>query len=223
MSPDRAVTLLPNAQQALKILREAHAAAALLKMPAWEFALSIASLNRLGIGETVIRLLLAAGLAESRVERITLGTRRRTLLPIANLALPENARVIVTQAGLDFEGQQPAHAARIDAAHREQFAPVADLSAEPPTPFWDRKDTLWWGKQVIKRLRRNAKPQRHLLKALQEMNWPHCLLDPLPPNGRSDAKARLRYMVRHLNEHHQIHVIRFWVDEEGTGICWERI
>jgi hypothetical protein len=206
-------TLPPDARQCLAILRDAYCCAVRLGLSDWEFAIDVGTLMRQGIGPTALRLLRAAGFVKCRLECLTPNATQRAFRPLDNLALPDNACLVITPAGLEH-APEPESLAALSA--RNGFADTAAAPTMTHTPLWDYKQTLWWGNQVIKRLRGHALRQRLVLAALQEARWPQRIDSPLPP-----GKECLRQTVRHLNEHHQCRAIHFWVDEDTQSICWE--
>lgn len=80
--------------------------------------------------------------------------------------------------------------------------------------------SLWWSNRVVKKLRGQAKCQRLVLAALQELNWPPRIDDPLPPSGVTNPKECRRQTVRHLDARHAFPALQFWVAEDGEGISW---
>jgi hypothetical protein len=154
------------------------------------------------------------------MERITPKSRRRTLRPLANLALPDTACLIVTEAGLDRAARGGTGAVPAESSNGTLAAHAAAGNTAPEVPFWDGEKSLWWGRQVIKRLRRSAKCQRLILAAFEEVGWLQHIDDPLLRDNRIDPKERLRQTVRHLKERHLAALISFWEDDAGRGICW---
>lgn len=217
---DRVGTLPPDALRALAVFRETHAFAAQLAMPVWQLAESVASLHGQGIRDIALRLLCIAGLAECRLEKLTPSSSERTFRPITNLDLPDSACMILTAAGLDSAAER--ELAPVP-AHTDGFVQAALAPPAPWAPVWDYKETLSWGNQVIKQLRRDADCQRLVLAAFQEAKWPNRIDDPLLRDGLTAAKERMRQTVRHLNKRHRLAIIEFWMDEERRGICWGRV
>ena len=93
-------------------------------------------------------------------------------------------------------------------------------------PSWDADlGRLWCGDVLIKDYRQEAKNQRLILAAFQELEWRHRIDDPIT-GRRGEApwqpKRRLRDTITGLNADHITQgVIRFRGDGTGTGVIWD--
>ncbi len=102
-------------------------------------------------------------------------------------------------------------------ATRVQLA--AEVSARPR---WDRATrVLSLGSSVVKRFRMRARNQETIVAAFEEEGWPHRIDDPLPPREDLEPKYRLHFTIQSLNEGQPVHLIRFFGDGTGEGVCWE--
>jgi hypothetical protein len=90
-------------------------------------------------------------------------------------------------------------------------------------PRWECESrALYLGSQVVKRYRRPLPTnQEIILMAFQEEGWPCRIDDPLPPRAELDPKYRLHFTIQCLNQRQQPHLIRFFGDGTGEGVCWE--
>jgi hypothetical protein len=218
---DRALALPEDALQALAILLKAQESASLLQVSLWEFAIGVTSLHRVGIDDTAIRLLIGLGLAECRIERIALRSRRRVLRPIRNLALPDTACLVVTKAGLAVGNQERHRFAQSRTPNGHVANQELGGDSLPQKPFWDKEGTLRWGGQVVKHLRRHATCQRPILNGFEDAGWLRRIENPLPRIRGTNPKEQLRQAIRHLNEHHESKVMCFWEDSACQGIRWK--
>lgn len=92
----------------------------------------------------------------------------------------------------------------------------------PPRPRFDPEyRVLWLGDRFVRRYVVAARAQMCILAAFEELNWCRRIDDPLPPNGTSDPKARLRDIIHNLNASQD--VINFYADGTGSGLCWELV
>ena len=81
--------------------------------------------------------------------------------------------------------------------------------------------SLWLGESFVRRYTVLARLQTCILAAFDELNWCRRIDDPLPPNGTSDPKARLRDIIHNLNASQD--AIHFYADGTGCGVCWELV
>jgi hypothetical protein len=94
-----------------------------------------------------------------------------------------------------------------------------------PLPVWDKqRGELWLGNTLVKRLRRLkvATNAILILDAFQELGWPECMDDPLPPNQnlRQSRTKRLQDTIKSLNNN--LKLIRFRGTGRGNEIAWDR-
>lgn len=184
---------------ALVILYQAWEQAEEAGVDVRRYAVPLGRMDAAGIPHDGLIRLLRAGL----IRHAGRGTPRRSDPELA----PES-RFVLTSAGARlFEG--------------------AD-SAGPPdwidptlTPVWHpRGRELSAGGWPVKRFRTLVGPQKTVLDAFQEENWPRHIDDPLPPSTGRDHSQRLRDTVRFLNDHQIVPLIRFASDGRGTGFYW---
>jgi hypothetical protein len=89
-------------------------------------------------------------------------------------------------------------------------------------PRWDRQmRVLRVGAEVVKFFRQPSCNQEAVLSAFEEEGWPLRIDDPLQPLEGQDSMRRLNLTIWRLNKHQRNHLIRFFGDGTGQGICWE--
>lgn len=197
---------------AVQLLAEARTHAERVGCDPWQFALEIVEFTRQGIGHTDLRLLIAQGLAEHRLEVTTPQCRERRFERLANYSLPHGTCFVLTDAGL------PRHAQNSINGEQRQIA--AQL-ASPPVPCWDRHHrVLTLDGQVVKAFRVPAANQEAILWAFEAAGWPPCIADPLSNDTDHDPRQRLTYAIKALNRSQQSAQLRFFGDGTGRRVCW---
>ncbi len=73
----------------------------------------------------------------------------------------------------------------------------------------------------MKRYRVQAPNQELVLTVFEELGWPVCIDDPLPPDGDKDPKERLQATIKSLNRCQRGPFIRFYGNGTASQICWE--
>jgi hypothetical protein len=203
-----------------RLLGECKCAEA-LRRPVWDFAVGIGQLRETGISGKVLRLLIDDGYVEHRVETTPrAGGARRFRLPVRP-AWNWRSNFVLTARGeelaLEILGDSDHSWANNRDAASEGRAP-----GNREKPCWDAGvRELRYRCQVIKRFRRAAPNQEYLLQALQELDWPLRIDDPLPKDREVDSSERLRETAKSLNRGQSPHLIRFRVEATGQGIRWE--
>ena len=104
-------------------------------------------------------------------------------------------------------------------------AVVKDLEAdgvanELPTWKSDLRELTFRGR-VVKRYRVPSGNQELILATFQELGWPRCIDDPLPPNGELDPKLRLQATIKSLNRSHLVQMLSFHGNGTGMQIYWK--
>lgn len=113
-------------------------------------------------------------------------------------------------------GQEPD--AIVDLVVEENPELLRTERSEATIPNWDSNlMTLFWGKQIARRVSNNAKNVVAILNAFQEEMWPFKIDDPLP-GGRNPE--RLRDTLKQLNK--DLKHLRFSADGSGEGIIWTK-
>ena len=62
-----------------------------------------------------------------------------------------------------------------------------------------------------------------ILRAFQEEGWPIRIDDPLPQQSERVPSRRLLDAIKALNRHHEVQVVRFHGDGNGSGVLWEAV
>lgn len=101
---------------------------------------------------------------------------------------------------------------------------LSNNSPSSQSPRWDAaRRELFLGTHLIKRFRVPAVNQVLIVTAFQELDWPVCIDDPLPPTLEIDPKQRMQATIRSLNGR-QIHkAIRFHGNGTGKQVYWKLI
>jgi hypothetical protein len=112
--------------------------------------------------------------------------------------------------------------ATVDAQSGPSILRLANTDSSPELPHWDRQArVLRLGDQVVKRFRQSPSNQEAVLSAFEEEGWPPRIDDPLPSRQGQDSVRRLNLTIWRLNKHQRNHLLRFFSDDTGAGICWE--
>jgi hypothetical protein len=91
-------------------------------------------------------------------------------------------------------------------------------------PHWNPgRRELRYGEELIKRFRGSARNQELVLAVFQELGWPECIDDPLPPQDEIDSKQRLQTTIKSLNRNRRAKLIGFHGNGTGTQIYWEAV
>jgi hypothetical protein len=211
-------------ERALALLLKASDYAGLTKSNAWEFAVEIHQLLKLGLSENDLRFLVRSQWVEHACEITAQGQNGRQFLPTGDLTFASRTCFVLTSQGLDMA------AGHQDAAwdHQPIGLPTLHVSQAVPQlrrvclPIWDdsRRILLWDG-QIVKRFKRRAINQELILSAFQEENWPERIDDPLTPEPCLDMKRRLNATIRCLNHGREHLLLHFRGDGTGQGVVWE--
>src|SRR5437870_3320906 len=87
-------------------------------------------------------------------------------------------------------------------------------------PSWNAETgVLTFRGLVVKRFTQEARLQRLILAAFEELGWPSRIDDPLPGDARRQ-RERLHNAIKRLNLCQVNHLIRFRRDGTGEGIIW---
>ncbi len=203
----------------LDILLAAHDYAADLKCDAWDFAVELAELQKVGLFTPDIRWLVHKGLVEHAHENRSPQTDRREFQHDCRLVLRKRSCFVLTQSGVGLArhiGRASEHQTPL-----ERTATVLRLSAQS-VPTWDRaRQRLLVNGTIVKEFKVPAANQEQVLAAFEEEGWPVRIDDPLPPVPDQAPKLRLHTTVNALNRNQKNRLIRFSGDGRGEGIRWE--
>ena len=208
--------LTPSMKTALRLLLQAHDAAACLNQDRWDFALEIHALEKAGINNSALRSLICQGFVEHRIEQTRPGANRRSFGSPRSLRIQRRSCFVLTELGLRIVRALAApdgHPA-LNACHLKGIA--AGLM-----PIWDAdRRELRLGDTVMKRFRQPARNQELILNAFQEDGWPPRIDNPLSGTGDIDALDRLHEAVKKLNRQ-TIRLLQFRSDGTGSGVLWQ--
>lgn len=203
------VRMPPAHHAALAILLQAHLAARSVNRSPTEFACQLASLQRSGVGESELRLLVSKGLAVHLTELTAQNDGERCFRPAANLRFSEASSFLLTEEGLAW------------AAGSSSVTSPGGAGAQAIKPFYDQqRRTLFFGKRVVKRFRVPAVNQELILRAFEEEGWPPQIFDPLPQTPGIDPKKRLHDAIYRLNIHQECALLAFAGDGTSNGLLW---
>ena len=194
----------------------------------WQFAVEISELLAGGATHTDIRWLIYRGFVLHGKETTVPGDAERSFRPLPATAIPADARVVLSPAGAKELETELCGTALAPSPPPVVESKAQSAAPEPPptrpTPEWDadRRELRYQG-QVIKRYRVPAENQELILTAFQEEGWPHCIDDPLPPDGEIDPKQRLQATIKSLNRNQLVRLIQFHGNGNGLQVYWELI
>ncbi|EMI22059.1 hypothetical protein RMSM_01018 [Rhodopirellula maiorica SM1] len=186
----------------------------------WEFAISFAELQEIGIRTNDVRWLMC----------------RHWLLHGQDLSSPGDEHRMVRELGgvvfdgrscftLSDEGQQLV--ARQLRSFTDTLSHLSLAEEEPRArsgPCWDAaRHELRLGTQLIKRFRWPALNQETILTAFEEDGWPAKIDDPLSQKPDLDPKRRLADAIKCLNRNQESRLLRFRGDGTGEGVLWDRL
>lgn len=216
-------------RNAAKLLLDAASYAEECQVDAWEFAVDVQELLRAGLSGNDLRWLVFHKLAKHGVESSARGKRRRFRI-LANLNLPANSCVVLTEAGVAALSRQLKWKASGELPDSETSNEA--IHARPPgggpgsrirrLPRWDESSReLFLGKTLVKRLLVPADSQEQVLREFERQLWPHSIINPLKPKPGTDTKRRLNDAIRGLNSSQQRRLIIFRSNGRGHGVRWE--
>ena len=115
---------------------------------------------------------------------------------------------------------------RINSLHKAVLNNLKSLGSNLLAfPCWiETKRELWYGGQVILRLKNRAENQHAILNTFQNQGWP-TRVEVRLPNGTSEnsENTRLNDARTKLNKKLQQGTIRFAGDHSGAGCTWSRV
>lgn len=204
-------------------------------MDIWQFAVEIASLERMGLALNEFRWLLAGGYVQHAEEVTEPKGRQRQFRKLGPNQFPPRTCFVLTESGVNLmEGDDDLHGCRIlpftlDVAsngngHGNGNGHVVLPEITTDRPCWDpHRRELRVGQLLVKRFRQLARNQELILSVFEEEGWPRRIDDPLPPARGLDRHQRLYDTLRRLNRN-QVHpLLHFRGDGTGDGIAWEFI
>ncbi|HEX7449147.1 MAG TPA: hypothetical protein VF306_16455 [Pirellulales bacterium] len=237
--PDRVV-------RAMASLLESHDYARDLNCDAWDFAVELSALRRLGVTNGDCRWLAGKKLVQHAVELTMQGEPVRTFRQGGVLMFGKRTCFLLTELGEQFARKlaRETPPARLATYGNSQASPLSDgavsvvgpasLSAAQAAgangdllerslkPVWDRdRQQLRVGKRIVKEYKVPAANQEVILAAFQEEHWPPRIDDPLPPHPDQDPKRRLHDTINSLNRNQRQSLLKFLGDGSGQGIRWE--
>jgi hypothetical protein len=89
-------------------------------------------------------------------------------------------------------------------------------------PEWrGKRGEVYWGSELVKRVRDDAILLRCILTAFQKQGWISPIKNPLPQQQGKNRKTRQRDAIKSLNKLQKPLRIRFRCDRATGGIGWE--
>ena len=233
-----------RAGPALRQLMDAYEYANELDRSAWDFAVEITVLRKLGLNNSDLRWLICRGYVAQGRELVPEGQQCRTVVPSDKLTFSRRTCFVALEGGLDFlrcvvapapvldensastQAECSLGGAPSDGAWVAQFTKSDSCGANGHAlrPQWSRdRQELSVGEQVVKQFKVPAPNQELILSVFQEEGWPIRIDDPLPPHPQQDPKRRLHDTINSLNRSQKASLIRFSGDGKGTGVRWELV
>ena len=216
-------TVVANLPRGMKTaiveLAIAHDYACDVECDPWQFAVEISRLMELGLTASDLRWLVEKGYVTHAREVTQPSDLVRRFAPAENTAFSQEARFLLTDAGLSFAGSISPGPTLLRFRDR-----VAQRSEAACMPRWERKSgTLYVGQQVVKRFMRPSPNQEIVLTTFEEEGWPDRIDDPLPPARNVAPKRRLHDTIKWLNRNQELRLLHFSGDGTGEGICWKAL
>ena len=222
---------------AVHLLVRAHQYAAETRSNAWQFAVEIDDLLRLGVTRNELRWLVATGIAHhAREVREHSGPLRQFCTP-GCASLHSDSCFILARDGLHKIARYISDAVvtplEVPTAHPSvgQMTPGlspgnrtqrAGFTPSDETPQWDgERRELRVDGMLVKQFRTSAFNQEWIIKAFHEEQWATRIDDPLPPLPARDSRRRLSDTIKCLNRHQVHELILFRGDGSGNGILWQ--
>lgn len=216
------------------LLLEAFQYSQELGRPAWDFAVEIGCLRKVGLTNNDFRWLICKGFVEHARETTLGHEESRTFRRRKGLIFSRRTCFVLTSSGVEFarslvKSAPQAHEPVVVNGHRSSTplpglnfpAAVAPKPAVKMTPRWDRdRQELRVGSYVVKQFKVPALNQERILAAFEEEGWPVRIDDPLPPQQEQDPKRRLHDTINSLNRKQKHRLMRFMGDGTGQGIRW---
>ncbi len=123
--------------------------------------------------------------------------------------------------GLKHFGEESGMAKRSRPAHRGHLAPGPHGDSTLHHPTWDAAGrTLWLGSVILKHFKRTAPNLELVLSAFQELNWAHCIDDPLTGVPGIDPKQHVHDTIKNLNRCLRPPLLHFHTDGTGREVWW---
>lgn len=223
------VRVATEAAAGLALLLEAHIYCESLGQNAWDFAVEILSLRRVGLTNSTLRWMVCKGWLSHAQEVSGNDADRRVFREGALLAFDRTTCFVLTKSGIEAAR----HACQVLSAGQplavvplsKQNLPAmgrrgsSDFSI---CPSWDPElHQLRIGELLVKEFKLPCPNQGTVLMAFEEDGWPKRIDDPLPPRPELDSRTRLRYTIKSLNKNQKNRLIRFMGDGTGQGVRWQ--
>lgn len=210
--------LASEVQAALVQLARAYDYARDKQVDPWEFAIEIERLIDLGVTTSDLRWLVSNGYAEHAREITRPEDEGRKFQRSRNTAFTKDTCFVLTEVGLLMARAEPASPTVLPLSGGS----TATSSGTVFAPHWDGEGrVLSVGGRIVKRYRVPSPNQEAVLAAFHEEGWPRRIDDPLPPQAEQDPKYRLHFTIHRLNQNQVQHLVRFFGDGTGEGVCWE--
>jgi hypothetical protein len=218
--------MTPTLKAALTELLKASYYAEQTRRDAWEFAVEIERLDRLGLTKTDFRWLVCMGYVQHAREVTRVEDELRRFRPTGNLSFVQRTCFVLTQPGASFAQTvldgEAASRTRITATAPTPIAGTGDCRMRQLTPVWDnQRHQLRVGDKIVKQFKWLATNQELLLRAFQEEGWPARIDDPLPGKPGQTPKRRLHDTIKCLNRNQANRLLHFRGDGTGEGVVWE--
>ncbi len=205
--------------------------------PAWDFALELTELRRLGLNANDFRWLMRRGFVEHLRETTHPHEMGRSFVSCDNLAFSDQSCFSLTETGVAAAEEWLGGTSRL-ALLTGEVAPLSESDCqsapdrhEAPsrlrasaTPRWNSEvRELLVGHTLVKCFRYAAVNQEKVLAAFEEEGWPSRIDDPLPPEPEQDPKRRLNDTIKCLNRKQANRLLHFRGDGTGQRVVWEYV
>lgn len=208
-----------SVRNAMDELHNAFDYANLTGREVWDFAISLSRLERIGLVENDVRLLLYLGVLKHNEEVSSSPNSRQFRRADPKLMFAKNSCFVLSESARALTTPSISETS-IEANKQGKIGPKAAFRK----PCWDAEHReLTFDFRVVKRFKWVAVNQEAVLSAFQEEAWPVRIFDPLPPSPEIDSKRRLHDTIKCLNQRHQFDRIRFHGDGTGEGVTWQAL
>lgn len=205
----------PHLKVGLSLLLDGYLYACELGRDRWEFAVEIELLHSSGLNNNDVRWLIGKGYADHILEPTSKGKGHCSPSRSSRLVLPENACIVLTDAGVTF--------AQETLVLPEPCVPHNGQGASSDIPYWNAEThSLYWQGRLIKHFKHEAPYQEAILEAFEAAKWPQFIVVTLPKEDRVNPKERLRETIKNLNRSCGKR-IRFTQEGNGGRVGWQAI
>jgi hypothetical protein len=210
----------PEFVSAVGELLKAQECAADARCDIWDFAVEIATLQKIGLTDTDLRWLVSKAYVLHRLDATETDDQGRRFRTTNRLKFQQQSCFVLTNLGVSFVSRLLN--SKVDRSSKLALVFESTPSQVPPKPFWDGlRRQLRVTDHIVKHFRWPAPNQERVLAAFQEDGWKSRIDDPLTPADGQQPKQRLHDTIKCLNRCQKVPLIQFYGDGTGEGVIWQ--